>query len=225
MDDRTPNTTDMTPRRGFIRRVAGAMALGLAGLVPSPSHPQPAAARSDGPEWPGPLKGRHRQLVDAYEVNDGSPLAFAYTFLSTNEPPTANLVSATAVIVLRHAAFPMALGNEMWRKYKIGEAFKILDPETKAPAVKNPFLHPKPGVLPLDGMAIDLLLASGTVFGACHVALLGQSKMLASNAGLSAEQAAKEWTANVIPGITIIPSGTWGVNRAQEGGCTYCEGG
>ena len=225
MDDRTPNTTDMTPRRGFIRRVAGAMALGLAGLVPSPSHPQPAAARSDGPEWPGPLKGRHRQLVDAYEVNDGSLLAFAYTFLSTNEPPTANLVSATAVIVLRHAAFPMALGNEMWRKYKIGEAFKILDPETKAPAVKNPFLHPKPGVLPLDGMAIDLLLASGTVFGACHVALLGQSKMLASNAGVSAEQAAKEWTANVIPGITIIPSGTWGVNRAQEGGCTYCAGG
>ena len=148
MDDRTPNTTDMTPRRGFIRCVAGAMALGLTGLVPSPSHPQPAAARSDGPEWPGPLKGRHRQLVDAYEVNDGSPLAFAYTFLSTNEPPTANLVSATAVIVLRHAAFPMALGNEMWRKYKIGEAFKILDPETKAPAVKNPFLHPKPGVLP-----------------------------------------------------------------------------
>ena len=191
MDDRTPNTTDMTPRRGFIRRVAGAMALGLAGLVPSPSHPQPAAARSDGPEWPGPLKGRHRQLVDAYEVNDGSPLAFAYTFLSTNEPPTANLVSATAVIVLRHAAFPMALGNEMWRKYKIGEAFKILDPETKAPAVKNPFLHPKPGVLPLDGMAIDLLLASGTVFGACHVALLGQSKMLAGNAGVSAEQAAR----------------------------------
>ena len=225
MDDRTQNTTDMTPRRGFIRRVAGAMALGLAGLVPSPSHPQPAAARSDGPEWPGPLKGRHRQLVDAYEVNDGSPLAFAYTFLSTNEPPTANLVSATAVIVLRHAAFPMALGNEMWRKYKIGAAFKILDPETKAPAVKNPFLHPKPGVLPLDGMAIVLLLANGTVFGACHVALLGQSKMLAGNAGVSAEEAAKEWTANVIPGITIIPSGTWGVNRAQEGGCTYCAGG
>jgi hypothetical protein len=113
--------------------------------------------------------------VDAYEVNDGSPLAFAYTFLSTNEPPAANLVSATAIVVLRHGAFPIALGSEMWRKYRIGESFKIIDPETKAPAVKNPFLHPKAGVLPLDGMAIDLLLADGTVFGACHVALLGQS--------------------------------------------------
>jgi hypothetical protein len=29
------------------------------------------------------------------------------------------------------------------RKYKIGESFKMLDPETKAPAVKNPFLHPE----------------------------------------------------------------------------------
>jgi hypothetical protein len=69
---------------------------------------------------------------------------------------------------------------------------------------------------------LDLLAGK---FGACHVALLGQSKMLAGNAGVSAEQAAKEWTANVIPGITIIPSGTWGVNRAQEAGCTYCAGG
>jgi hypothetical protein len=42
---------------------------------------------------------------------------------------------------------------------------------------------------------------------------------------VSAEEAAKEWTANVIAGITVIPSGTWGLNRAQEHGCTYCAGG
>jgi hypothetical protein len=29
----------------------------------------------------------------------------------------------------------------------------------------------------------------------------------------------------LIPGVTVIPSGTWGVNRAQEAGCTYCAGG
>jgi hypothetical protein len=91
--------------------------------------------------------------------------------------------------------------------------------------VKNPFLRPKPGVLLVDDMAIDRLLANGTVFGACNVALLVQSQKLAGNAGVSAEEAAKEWAANVVPGITVIPSGTWGVNRAQEGGCTYCAGG
>jgi hypothetical protein len=229
MDDLMRNATSSTPRRGFFRRIAGAMALGLAGVAPDSSHAQGAAARPGGPNWPGPLKGRHRQLVDAYEINKGAPLAFAHTFLATSEPatsepPTPNIVAATAVVVLRHNAFPLALGDEMWRKYKIGESFKIDDPETKAPAFKNPFLHPKAGVLP-DGMAIDLLLASGTVFGACHVALLIQSKMLAGNAGVSAQAAADEWSANVIPGITILPSGVWGVNRAQEAGCTYCAGG
>jgi hypothetical protein len=46
-----------------------------------------------------------------------------------------------------------------------------------------------------------------------------------ANAGVSAEEALKEWTANLIPGVTLIPSGTWGDNRAQEAGCTYCAGG
>jgi hypothetical protein len=224
MDELMRNATGTTPRRRFFRRIAGAMALGLAGFSPDPSRAQGAAARPGGPDWPGPLKGRHRQLVDAYEINKGAPLAFAHTFLATSEPPSANVVAATAVVVLRHDAFPLALGDEMWRKYKIGESFKIDDPETKAPALKNPFLHPKAGMLP-DGMAIDRLLASGAVFGACHVALLVQSKMLAGNTGVSAEDAANEWTANVIPGITILPSGVWGVNRAQEAGCTYCAGG
>jgi hypothetical protein len=161
-------------------------------------------------------------VVDAYEVNAGFPLAFAYTFVAANQSTNE---SATAVIVLRHFAFPIALGNAMWAKYKIGESFKIIDPETNAPAVKNPFLHSKPGVLLVDDMALDRLLAKGTVIGACNVALQVQSKMLAGNAGVSADEAAKEWAANLVPGIILIPSGTWGVNRAQEGGCTYCAGG
>jgi hypothetical protein len=218
MTDRTQDTNNIAPRRSFFGHLGGAVVLGLAGLVPKSLHAQAPVARPDGPNWPGTLQGRHRQVVDAYEANSGFPLAFAYTFLAPNE-------SATAVVVLRHGAFPIALDNAMWEKYKIGESFKIIDPETKAPAKKNPFLRPKAGVLPVDDMALDRLLARGVVFGACNVALQVQSKMLSSNAGVGAEEAAKEWAANVIPGITIIPSGTWGVNRAQEGGCTYCAGG
>jgi hypothetical protein len=61
--------------------------------------------------------------------------------------------------------------------------------------------------------------------GACGVALRGQSGRLSKNAGVSPEEAFKEFTANLIPGVTVLPSGTWGVNRAQEAGCTYCAGG
>jgi hypothetical protein len=91
-------------------------------------------------------------------------------------------------------------------------------------SIRNPQL-PCARAAYCPGIAIERLLASGTVFGACHVALLGQSKILAGNAGVSAEEAAKDWTANVILRIAIIPSGTWGVNPAQEGGCAYWAGG
>jgi hypothetical protein len=218
MTNSTPEMKDIAPRRSFFGHLGGAAVLGLAGLVPKSLHAQAPAVRPDGPNWPGTLQGRHRQVVDAYEANSGFPLAFAYTFLFPND-------SATAVVILRHGAFPIALGHAMWAKYKIGESFKIIDPETKATATKNPFLNPKAGVLLVEDMALDRLLARGVVFGACNVALQVQSKMLAGNAGVSAEEAAKEWAANIVPGITVIPSGTWGVNRAQEAGCSYCAGG
>jgi hypothetical protein len=222
MEDRVtdPNLSAAggAPRRSLFGRIAGLATIGLASIAATPSR---AAPGPDGLDWPGKLKGRHRQLVDAYDINGGFPLAFALTFLMPNPGPDA----ATAIVILRHGAFPIALNNEMWAKYKIGESFKIDDPETKSRAVKNPFLHPKPGVLPKDEMAVDVLLAKGVIFGGCNVALTVQSGMLAHNAGVSADEAAKEWAANVLPGITIIPSGTWGVNRAQEAGCTYCAGG
>jgi hypothetical protein len=192
--------------------------LAVGALSSKASQAQTPAAPADGPNWPGTLNGRHRQVVDAYEFNSGYPLVFAVTFLAPNE-------SASAVVILRHGAFPIALNDAMWGKYKIGEAMKIVDPETNAPAKKNPFLRPKPGVLVVDDMALDRLLARGVIFGACNVALMVQSKRLAPNAGVSADEAAKEWAANIVPGITVIPSGTWGVNRAQEAGCSYCAGG
>jgi hypothetical protein len=107
MDNLFRNVTDVTPRRGFLGRVAGSIVVGLAGFA-TPVRAQAAPTRSVGPEWPGSLRGRHRQVVDGYEANGGFPLAFAYTFLVTNEPS-----DATAVIILRHGAFPIALGHEM----------------------------------------------------------------------------------------------------------------
>jgi hypothetical protein len=62
---------DITARRGFFARVGGMVALGFAGI----SAARAQAPSGDGPNWPGDLKGRHRQVVDAYETNGGFPLA------------------------------------------------------------------------------------------------------------------------------------------------------
>lgn len=223
-----------SPRRTFLGRLAASSAaLGLTALLPATAC---AAEKTDATasdtaarpadtnaEWPGALKGKHKQMVDAFAYNEGFPLAFAYTFLLPY--PATDADAATAVVVLRHAAFPLALTDAVWAKYKIGKALKIMDPTTKAPAERNVFYHAPAKSLEIEEMAIDKLMARGVVFGACNVALHFMSAKLAPGAGVTADEAAKEWAAGVIPGITIIPSGTWGVNRAQEAGCTYCAGG
>jgi hypothetical protein len=208
------------PRRTLFTRLAIALAGGLTGLM-SARNAAASPAEAPGTDWPGPLAARHRLLVDAYAIEGGAPLGYAHTFVATNEPPG----SASVVVVLRSRALPMALDSAIWAKYRIGESFKIIDPETKAPATKNPFLRPRPGVLPSDEAAVDRLLAAGAIIGACNVALHGQSKALAANAGVSADEAAREWAANLVSGITLLPSGVWGVGRAQEAGCGYCAGG
>lgn len=203
-------------RRGFFARIAGAAAIGLSGI---------AGRRADAAEaipdsWPGALKGRYRQVTDAYNVNGGFPLYYTLAFLKPNPPG-----SATGVVILRSAAMPLGLNHAMWEKYRIGATLDVIDPETRAPAVKNPFLTPKPGVLHTDAAALNVMVAKGVIFGVCDQALHGLSAMMGAKIGIEPAAAAKEWTANVIPGMTLLPSGVWGLNRAQLAGCTYCSGG
>jgi hypothetical protein len=215
MRDPDQHRSDVTHRRSFFGRIAAASALGVFGFAGGARAQRPAG---DGPDWPGALKGRHKQLFDIYAVNGGFPLGFVNNFLTPNE-------SATAVLIFRHRGLPYAVNSSIWQKYKIGESLHITDPATKAPAVRNPWFEPPPGALGNPDTALDRLIARGTVIGACGVALRGQSRQLGAAIGVSPEDALKEWTANLIPGVTVIPSGTWGVNRAQEAGCTYCAGG
>ena len=200
---------EITHRRSFFGRFAGLSALGLFGVAAS------TAARAQtvaGDEWPGQLSGRHKAIFDVFGMNDGFPLGFVNNFLTPN-------MSATAVMIFRHQGTPYAFNHSIWAKYKMGETFKIIDPETKMPAVKNPWFEAK------AGQSLEKLAARGVVMGVCNVATRGQSGRLAPNAGVSADEAYKEFAANLLPGVSLVPSGTWAVNRAQEAGCTYCAGG
>ncbi len=207
--------TDIPHRRSFFGRIAAASALGLFGLA---NTVRAQTAPADGPDWPGVLKTRHKQVFDIYDINGGFPLGFVNNFLTPNQ-------SATAVLIFRHQGLPYGLNSAMWAKYRVGETFKINDPETKASAVKNPWFEPNPGVFPNPEVALDRLIAKGAVIGVCGVALRGQSRRLAQNAGVSPDDAFKEIAANLLPGASVVLSGTWAVNRAQEAGCTYCSGG
>jgi len=162
------DAADPTPRRGFLKRItAGAVALGLPVLTAVPARAAPGAG--DDSDWPGTLKGStvrwwmHTRRTMGFARH--SPLRSWRQADQRAGPRPGDRGGGSAPHCL-----PLALDHPMWQKYKIGQSLSILDPETKAPAVKNPFLQPKPGVLLVDDMAIDRLLANGTVIGACNLA-------------------------------------------------------
>ncbi len=219
-----------THRRGFLGKLAAAAALGMTGLAPArlAAQPDKTPEGSNNPEfeaWLGRIKGKHRQVFDAPEPNDGLPLAWSRVFLSTSNEAGTPDSDLCAVVVLRHSAIPLAMNDEAWAKYKFGELFKITDHATNAPAVRNVYAHVKPGELPFPDMAVEQLQGRGVLFSVCNMAITFYSAGVAKNMDLKAEDVKKDWIAAVLPGIQVVPSGVLAVNRAQEKGCSYCYAG
>jgi intracellular sulfur oxidation DsrE/DsrF family protein len=223
-----------TGRRAFLERVTvGAAAFAAASMATA--MPLSALGESGmrsalgerGPwneTWLDKITGKHKQFFDAATTNEGFPLVFAMAFLNLyHEAYGLTDHDLAAVVGLRHFGMPMGVTDAIWAKYKIGDTFKIMDPATKAPATRNPFLHPD-GV-PFPGAEIPTLVGRGVIFTVCNVALTVLSGKLAANAGVTADVAKQEWTAGIVPGAVIVPVGVLAVNRAQEKGCTYCYGG
>ena len=220
-----------THRRAFLSQAAGgAAALGLAGLA-APSElaasPQQAQGKEDPAltAWLGKLKGKHRQMYDVPELNGGFGLAWSRIFYLTNNETGVPDSDISVMVVLRHAAIPLALTDQAWAKYKLGEVFKITDPKTSKPSLRNTFYKTAAGELPLPGMDIRDLLQTGVLFGVCNMAIKVYSGIVAKSTGGNADTIANEWRAAVIPGMQIVPSGVWAVNRAQEHACSYCFAG
>ncbi len=128
---------------------------------------------------------------------------------------------ATAVVILRHAAIPLAMGDALWAKYSLGDMFEIKD--GSASATRNPYA--KITGLPIEGLGIAELLKAGVLVGVCDVALTLNSGAAAKKMGLAPDAVKKEWIAGLIPGAQVVPSGVLGVARSQELGCGYCFAG
>jgi intracellular sulfur oxidation DsrE/DsrF family protein len=217
-----------THRRSFLGRVA-AGALAIAGIGAANRNVLAATGATGAPaadDWLDGVNGAYRQFFDAVSVNEGFPFAFAMTFMNTiGETYKVSDKDINAIVGLRHAAIPLAFNNDIWAKYKLGEMFKINDPATKSPAVRNPYAFVKEGELHMPGMAFEKLQARGAIFTCCNVALTVLSGMAAQNAGLPVDVAKEEWLAGMFKGVRVVPSGVLAVNRAQKKGCTYCFAG
>ena len=219
-----------TDRREFLGALAtGPIALGLT-TVPSngtlnAATTNPLLNVSDLDAWFASIKGKHRIVFDAASANEGFPVIWPYTFMTTNNGTGTPDEDLTAMVIFRSKAIPLALDDKIWAKFKLGKMFKLVDPETNASAERNLYWSPNEGEMPEPGMAVKALMSRGAMFCVCETAITMTSRMYSKSKGIDPEETKKEWVAGILPGIRLVPSGVWAVNRAQENGCSYCAAG
>ncbi|KIC95248.1 hypothetical protein [Flavihumibacter solisilvae] len=221
-----------TGRRSFLESLAtGAAALSIATLS-APLSLQAAADHlasdtfSDPDEWFNKIRGKHRVVFDVPEPNGVFPFAWPRIFLVTNSKTGTPEKDCSVVVVLRHNAMGYALNENVWSKYKLGEALEIPEPGGKNPAAKNPFWQPAQGTFNVPGLGpvaigINELQSSGVMFCVCDMALTVYSAAVAGKTNQDPATVRKDWVEGVLPGIQVVPSGVWALGRAAEKGCAY----
>jgi len=220
-----------THRRGFLGTLAAAAAAGLASLTPfraaaaaTPRSGDPLRSAADPAfeAWLNRITGKHKMVFDAPEVNSGMPVVWPRVWLNGNNDNYGTTdAQNSGVVILRHAAIPLAMVDALWAKYNLGQVFDLK--EGDAPATRNIFAKQLP--LPLPGTGVEQLLAKGVMFGVCNVALTIYSGAVAQKMGLDAATVKADWVAGLLPGCQVVPSGVLAVSRTQEKGCGYCFAG
>ncbi len=209
-------------RRSFMSLVAsltGAMALdGRFGraFAQAPARP----AEQFDMAWLDQLKGQHKLAFDygSHDLsNDARPLRYVRNYLDpcrdvfALESPMVN-----TTVGISRPAFPINASDAIWQKYKLGERWKIVDPMTKQPAVRNIYLS--------DGdTSVQALQARGTVFWQCNVALGQIVQELSQATNLPAPAVRAELVAGFVPGVRLMPSHIFAIGLVQEKGFAYVK--
>jgi hypothetical protein len=205
----------MQNRRSFVTLMGS-----LAGLAALDAQAQTPASGQWDLRWFDAFKGAHKQVYDygTFDLtNDTRPLRFVKNYLDTyrdvfgQQAPDIN----TAVGISR-SCFPINVSDAIWQKYKIGEGWKITDPATKQPAVRNIFLS--------DGdLSVKAMQARGTAFWQCNVALGAVTQQLAQATGQPVADVRADLVAGLNPGVHLVPAHVMALGIAQEHGFTYMK--
>ena len=223
MPDKTEMSDKEIPanRREFLA-LAAIAAAGLGAMLPvATAAAAPSGPATDFTRWLDSISGKHRVVLDMREPNGGLAFAWAWVWLLTAPQAYGGPESDVgAAIVLRHNAIPVALDDSAWKKYKLGEYFKIDDPETGKPAVRNPYyLTMSEPFLP--EMAMQKLIDRGVRVVACDMAIHFYTGLLAKQMGLKHEDVKQDWNSAVLPNVAHAPSGVVACQGAVARGCTY----
>jgi intracellular sulfur oxidation DsrE/DsrF family protein len=225
-----------TTRRGFLGQAAIGVAAAL--VVTSPAESQIVWTES---QWKFPAfdpllhsKRKVRLVAECNVIEGGEVVGAIRNVLNAVHYGFGVPMDQIQVVAALHgAANLMNYDDYIWQKYKVGEWFKLDDPETGKPAVRN-FFYPSnagadlhytstdpnnPGSAEMD-TSIQGLQARGVTFLSCHMATEAQARILIKRFQLSAkpEEVVHEMLAHTVPGVIVVPGVVGTVTMLQSVG-------
>ena len=218
-------------RREFLGRVAaGAVALGLSGTIPRAFADETRLTSDVTPsdKWLTAVTGKHRQIFDAPNHENGWGLLHVRNYLNTlRDTYHVTHPEVTAVVGLYGMTTMLGFNDVMWQKYGLANPLKVMD-ASKVAATSNVFYNAPGGAaaLSLSGAPIPIpadssisaLQQRGAVFILCNNAFNVWMGLLG---GDKSADLRKEFEANMLPGVYLVPAMVVAVNQAQMHGCTY----
>jgi len=134
----------------------------------------------------------------------------------------ANKHEVRVVLNIRTTAVPAALTDAAWERLSLGVEYTVKDPATQHPAVRNPFWHRAPGpITATTPPTLEELVQRGSIILVCDFALGHLAKRLATRTARDADEVHRELRAACVPGSYAVPSGIFGLARAQNAGCAF----
>ena len=204
-------------RRTFLTSVAGTASFVA---IERDATAQPTGRAKWDLAWLDGFKGRHKQLYDLmWHTLRPNTLGPPTNYFDIHEEVSGlKFPDINVVVGANSSAMPINASDTLWAKYRIGERYKITDPETGKPAIRNVYLGSatNPGRGTVRG-----LQARGAVFMMCNNSLQGTSRDWARELNVSPSDLHAELVAGLNAGVKVVPALTWAVGMLQERGFTY----
>lgn len=230
------NDEDAESRRNFLSDVgrlastvalAGCAAPSVVGSSPNGTTPPTAASAEWDLRWIDVLRpATDRAVFDWPSVGDPADpivLELAERYLDNcRSVYRAGSYDARVVLNIRTQAIGAAMTDRLWERYALGAEYNVKDPTTQQLATRNPFWHRAPS--PAPGITLPTiadLLERGALVLVCDFAMGHLSRRLATKWGRSQQEVHAELRQGLIPQAYVVPSGIFGLARAQNAGCAY----
>lgn len=220
----------ISSRRRFVAqlgRIASLSALSSIAMPHGADAAEPQAADEGAPgdwdfSWVSRLSGAtDRGVFDWNEMEtppEATPIDYAARYLDGCESAYGSTAAARAVLVIRASAIPAALNDAAWGRYAIGATYQITDPVTRQPAARNPFWSDASHGASAPPN-LQELVGRGVIVLACNVALTHMASRLARAYGQTPAEVHQALIGALVPNGFAVPSGIFGLVRAQNAGC------